>query len=56
LNIEKKMFTTTEEFVEYFLPEHCTKYPITMRVNEEEQKLILQRRGDYLTEPSKEVK
>ncbi len=56
MSIEKKMFTTTEDFVEYFLPEHCAKYPITMRVNKEEQKLIRQRQGDYLTDPSKQVK
>jgi len=37
---------TIEEFDKRFFPENCKKYPITLRVNKEEQDLILRRRGN----------
>ena len=41
-----------DEFYKKYLPEDYKKYPITMRVSEEEQKLIYARRGMPL--PDKE--
>lgn len=38
-------FKTIEEFEEHYFPNMCKKYPIRMRVSEEEQVLIKRLRG-----------
>jgi hypothetical protein len=38
-------FRSIKEFEEYYLPEYCKKYPITMRVTEDERRHILTLRG-----------
>lgn len=40
----KIIFRTVKEFEEFYFPEHCRKYPIKMRVSEEEKEQILRAR------------
>lgn len=44
--MKQKVFRSIEAFEEYYLPKYCEKYPIRMRVNEEEAQHIKFHRGE----------
>lgn len=50
----KKIIHNMDEFYETYLPKFAEKYPITMRVNKEEEKLIHRLRGksEYEIKPT----
>ena len=45
--MSKEKFTSLEQFEQYYFPESCKKYPITIRVTKEEENLILQMRSGW---------
>lgn len=43
----KKVFRSVGKFEKFYFPSYCKKYPIPMRVTEEEKKLILSYRHTW---------
>lgn len=43
--VRERVFESTDKFWEHYFSNYCKRYPITIRVSEEEQKLIHQFRG-----------
>lgn len=43
----KLVFRSIEELEQHYFPECCKKFPIRMRVTEEEERLLLRMRGGW---------